>query len=86
MVKISVILTTYNSEKQLQKVLNSILNQEESNKKFKLELLIVDDCSTDNTTKILLENNLRFFSTKKNTGGPNYVRNVLSMGVLCCYN
>ena len=65
MVKVSVILTTYNSEKQLQKVLDSILNQKGIDKDFKLELLVVDDCSTDSTNKILQNNNIKFILQKK---------------------
>lgn len=56
MKKVSVILTTFNCENQLQDVLDSIKNQEGVNKLFKLELLVVDDCSTDATRNVLKEN------------------------------
>ena len=56
-VTISVILTTYNSSKYLKKSVESILNQ--TYKKF--ELIIVDDCSTDDTKKKLK----RFSSLEK---------------------
>lgn len=48
---ISVAMTTYNGEKYLQEQINSILEQSEKD----IELIICDDCSTDNTFKILLE-------------------------------
>jgi len=74
--KISVILTTYNSEDQLQEVINSINNQEGRGTLFEIELLVVDDCSSDNTKSILLKNNVDFQLSNYNTGGPNYGRNI----------
>lgn len=76
MKKVSVILTTYNSESQLQEVLDSINNQEGKGEIFDLELLVVDDCSVDNTRGILLDNGIKFQVTSKNTGGPNHGRNL----------
>ena len=65
MKKVSVILTTFNySENQLQDVLDSIKNQEGVNKLFKLELLVVDDCSTDATRNVLKENKNQILPTK----------------------
>jgi len=47
--KISVILTTYNRKKRLKKAIESVLDQS-----FKdWELIIVDDCSTDKTHKVI---------------------------------
>ena len=74
--KVSVILTTYNSENQLEEVINSINNQEGKGEVFELELLVFDDCSTDNTQAILLDNDIDFKITNYNTGGPNYGRNL----------
>lgn len=54
---ITVFTTTYNREKTLERLYNSLINQ--SNKNF--EWLIVDDGSTDNT-KIIVEN---FINEKK---------------------
>ncbi len=49
MPKISVITSTFNRSKRLKKTIDSVLNQE-----FKdFELIIVDDCSTDDTKKII---------------------------------
>ena len=87
MIKVSVILTTYNSEHQIYEVIDSIYNQEGKDESFELELLIVDDCSTDNTIHIIdilkkdLDNNgfsfpsFQLFSNSSNSGGPNQGRN-----------
>lgn len=74
--KVTVIVTTYNSANCIQKTLNSILNQEGLGKDFDLELIVVDDCSTDKTVDILKKNNISFLSTDKNSGGPNKGRNI----------
>ena len=76
MIKVSVILTTYNSENKIQEVIDSIHKQEGKDELFELELLVVDDCSTDATQAILLKNNINFQFTSKNTGGPNHGRNI----------
>jgi glycosyltransferase involved in cell wall biosynthesis len=56
MEKISIIVNCYNGEKYLKKCISSILNQ-----KFKdFEIIFYDNCSTDNSKKILDE-----FSNKK---------------------
>lgn len=66
--KISVILPCYNSEKYIEKCIESILNQTYQN----TEIIIVDDGSTDHTLKILekykKENNKISIIKKKNTG------------------
>ena len=76
MKKVSVILTTYNSENSIQDVINSIKNQEGINVDFEIELIVVDDCSSDKTTEILKDNNILYQSTEKNSGGPNKGRNI----------
>lgn len=47
--KISVIISVYNSEKYIEKALNSIVSQNYKN----LEIIIVDDASIDNTLNLL---------------------------------
>lgn len=46
------------------------------NKDFTLELLVVDDGSTDETKEILSRNNIDFLTTGRNSGGPNKGRNI----------
>lgn len=77
MVLVSVLLTTYNCEQTLQRLLNSIAKQDGLNVDFDIELLIVDDCSTDATQGILKQNNLPFYVNNQNSGGPNRGRNQL---------
>lgn len=73
---VSIILTTYNSEKTLRRTLDSIFLQQGTNELFKTDLIVVDDCSTDGTRDILTKYNIDFYSTKINTGGPNTGRNI----------
>jgi glycosyltransferase involved in cell wall biosynthesis len=75
-VRISVILCTYNSEKTLQRALDSVVTQEGINKDFEIELIVVDDCSTDRTREILGKNNVDFIALSENSGGPNRGRNI----------
>ena len=49
---LSVCLITYNHEKYIREAIDSVLMQ---NVNFDWELIIADDCSTDNTRNILLE-------------------------------
>lgn len=46
--KVSIIMSAYNREKFIAKAIESVLNQTHKN----IELVIVDDCSTDNTYNI----------------------------------
>ena len=63
---VSVLLSTYNSEETIEESLFSILNQTYKN----LEILIVDDGSTDNTIEIckkfkLNDERILLYSNKK---------------------
>lgn len=49
---VSVIVTTYNQQGTIEACLDSILQQETD---FEIEILVGDDCSTDNTQKIVLD-------------------------------
>ncbi|MFN3301844.1 MAG: glycosyltransferase family 2 protein [Patescibacteria group bacterium] len=76
MVKVSIIITTYNREKFIKRTLESVLNQT-----FKdLEVIVVDDCSTDKTPYIIEEikkndNRVKLIRLSKNSGGPAKPRN-----------
>lgn len=57
MIKVSVIVTTYNQEKYIKKTLDSIISQKTN---FDFEILVGDDCSKDGTGKIVEEYGKRF--------------------------
>lgn len=73
-VLVSAILITYNQEKYVAQAVESMLNQETN---FKYEILVGDDCSTDNTPKILQEYNdrhpdkIKLFLRETNLGGTH---------------
>ncbi|SCJ41253.1 Chondroitin polymerase [uncultured Clostridium sp.] len=71
--KVSVIVLSYNSANYIIETLESIINQSYSN----IELIISDDCSTDNTIEVSKEymrqsgfNNYKIIKTEKNSGTP----------------
>lgn len=73
--KVSIIITTHNTEKYLTKCLDSIINQTLSD----IEIIIVDDVSTDNTINIALNysnkhENVRVIQLE-NSYGPGGARN-----------
>src|SRR5690606_3011860 len=49
-IDVSVIIPTYNVEKYIYKALTSVKNQ---NFDGKIEIIVIDDCSTDNTPQML---------------------------------
>lgn len=66
---VSIIIPIYNSEKFLEKTINSVINQTLSN----WELLLVDDCSVDDSYKIASEyakkdKRIKYFNLEKNSG------------------
>ncbi len=64
---ISIVLPTYNRSKTIKKSVDSILNQTYSN----FELIIVDDCSTDNTSDIInnyYDKRIKYYKFKENKG------------------
>jgi len=67
--KISVIIPTYNRKDYLENTINSVLNQ--SWKDGEIELVIVDDCSSDGTEeyiKSLEDKRIKYFKNKINKG------------------
>ena len=73
---ISVIVPVYNGANSLHRSLRSVLMQTLSD----FELIVVDDCSTDESADVLrsyqaLDDRVRVFSTTKNSG-PGVARNV----------
>ena len=72
---VSVIITTYNRALLLQRCLDSVLAQNYKN----LEIIVADDCSTDNTNEIVKkyqkkDSRIKYFKHNKNKGNA-YTRN-----------
>ncbi|MFT3677932.1 MAG: glycosyltransferase [Chitinophagaceae bacterium] len=68
---VSIVMPTYNGEKYIRKAIESCLAQTYSN----IELIIIDDCSTDSTAKIVNEylvqdNRVRYSRNEKNLKLP----------------
>jgi glycosyltransferase involved in cell wall biosynthesis len=66
---VTVYIPTYNRIEMLKKAVDSVLNQTYTN----LEVIIVDDCSPDNTLEYLAEiskidSRVRYFQNEKNSG------------------
>lgn len=77
--KVSVLISTYNKEKFINKTLDSILKQSMDVKDF--ELIVVDDCSTDQTVDIVSKkidsfSNYKFIQLNQNSGTPAKPRNL----------
>ena len=77
MVKVSIITPVYNSEEYIDKCLKSLVNQTLDN----IEIIIIDDCSTDNSRKIIQDYVERYggkiiaIYLEKNKG-QGYARNI----------
>ena len=74
---VSVIIPTYNSAKFLKRSIESVLQQTYT----KLELIIVDDCSTDNSYEVIkyfikIDKRIRYFKTTKNSGAASVPKNI----------
>lgn len=76
MITVSVILPTYNAEATVKATLQSVLSQTGAGTNFKLEVIVIDDCSTDRTVSIVESMKIPVISTVKNSGGPNTGRNI----------
>lgn len=70
--RILVLIATYNGQSYLKEQIDSILNQ----KKVKVDILISDDSSTDNTLSILEEykknKNIKFYKSKCGSAQKNF--------------
>ena len=74
--KLSVLMTAYNAEKYLKPSINSILKQTHKN----LELIIIDDGSTDgsiNVVKNFEDKRIQLIKQKKNRGRTKSLNNGL---------
>lgn len=73
-IKVSVITPTYNDEKYIRQTINSVLSQTHVN----LELIIIDDCSSDDTVNIVKsfhDKRIVLIENGKNQGAA-YSRNI----------
>jgi glycosyltransferase involved in cell wall biosynthesis len=75
--KVSIIISTYNRRDLLKRAIKSALNQSFDN----LEVIVVDDCSTDKTEELVknymaLDDRVRYFKTKVNCGFDSKPKNI----------
>lgn len=78
MVKISVIIPSYNHEKYIKQAINSVLNQTYQN----FEIIILDDCSKDKTKKILKnykDERIKILYNQTNIGAVNTLNNLIDL-------
>lgn len=74
---LSVIVPFFNSEKYLKKCIDSLINQKFSN----YELLLIDDCSTDDSKAIALDFDRKFKNIHYIEGNGNGVSDARNVGV-----
>lgn len=80
--KVSVVLPVFNGSKRVSKSIESVLEQSYSN----LELIIVDDCSTDNTMEVLhsyanTDARIKIYENKVNQKLPRTLNNGFSHAI-----
>ena len=74
-IRFTVVISSYNIENYIKRAIDSVLKQDFEN----YEIIIVDDCSTDNTMKEIenyKENKLKVLKTEKNSGTAGATRNI----------
>jgi glycosyltransferase involved in cell wall biosynthesis len=73
---ITVIVCTYNSQNTINRALVSVFSQIGLNVEFEFQVIVVDDCSQDNTLEVLKQFPVEVYKNEKNSGGPNKGRNL----------
>jgi len=68
---VSVIIPTYNRAKTIERAVNSVLNQTWN----QIELIVVDDGSTDQTVEVLKRYGNKIRLIRQQNGGPGAARN-----------
>lgn len=87
MLKVAIVMPTYNLEKYVAQAIESVLKQKTT---FKFKLFIVDDCSTDNTLKIAndyAKNNIdkiEILTSERNNGLLSNTNRIFD-GIQCEY-
>lgn len=82
MYKISIIIPVYNAEKTIRRAIDSIICQKWNGNLIEdIEIILIDDCSSDNSKNIMEEyskeySNIKVYSTEYNTGFPAKPRNI----------
>ena len=74
-IRFTVAISAYNIETYVKRAIDSVLNQTFTN----YELLVIDDCSTDSTMKVIEEivgEKAKILQTKKNSGTAAASRNI----------
>jgi glycosyltransferase involved in cell wall biosynthesis len=74
---VSIVIPVFNAQKHIENTINSVLKQTYSN----WELIIIDDCSTDNSFSIVRNkyndsDKIRIIKLDNNSGGPAKPRNI----------
>jgi glycosyltransferase involved in cell wall biosynthesis len=74
---VSIIMPCYNAELYVAEAINSVIEQTCTD----WELIVVDDCSTDNSTEIIRsfcekDHRIRYYKTEHNSGGATVPRNL----------
>lgn len=83
-IKVTVYLSTYNQQEYVAQALDSILMQKTN---FPFEIIAADDCSTDDTQKIILDYQKRYpgmietYFTNPNVGGCRKLTNCIDLGL-----
>ena len=77
MAKVSIITPCYNGAKYINKCIDSVLSQTFSD----WEMLIIDDCSTDNSVEIIHryaceDSRIKYYRTDSPSGSPSQPRNI----------
>jgi glycosyltransferase involved in cell wall biosynthesis len=81
---VSVIIPTYNSSAFINRTITSVINQVGFGETFNVQLIVVDDHSTDDTVAICEKfkqifkkgSSMQIMTTPMHSGGPNMGRNI----------
>ena len=76
--KVSVIITSYNYEQYIKEAIESVLNQTYSD----FELIVIDDCSTDNSVNVIKQFNderIKFIQNEQNIGLKGSMQRAISI-------